>query len=259
MSSGEAVGRSWTQRRWGWILAGGLIAHTGLVWWFGERPEPLGVVAAPDPVAKLAVDAGKLREVLGAARFSDPTLFALPSARGFSGTAWVRPAPPPISWPEWSEAPRWLPLETNELAAVFTRFLDTNKHPESVVDDVLQPRITTADVLLFNDFRMTQSVVTIEGPLAKRSLAAPLVLRNPAHADVLPDTVIHVQVNHDGLVESVFLMESCGLRSADEQALAAAWTARFEPLPAAAASQSSTGPTIEGKLHFRWFTEPDAD
>jgi TonB family protein len=261
MSLVSSATPGWTRRQWTWIILGGLLAHAVLVAWLGERAKPLGVVAAPEPYLKMVVEPGAIREVIASPRLSDPTLFALPSAGGFSGGSWLRFAPVQPARYEWTEPPRWLPLDTNELGTAFTRFVATNQHPGSAMEEILQPRLTTADILVLNDALMTQSVVSVEGPLAARPLAAPIRVSNPSYPDVLPETVVQVRVNPDGLTESVVLLEGCGVKSVDEQALTAARTARFQPGPALstrAGLPSREEPTW-GRLVFHWLTVPHAD
>jgi TonB family protein len=261
MSLAPSATSGWTRRQWTRIILVGLLAHAVLVAWLGERAKPLGVVTAPDPFLKMTVEPGAIHEVIASPRLSDPTLFALPSTGGFSGGSWLRLAPAqPVRY-EWTEPPRWLPLDTNELGAAFTRFVATNRRPGSAMEEILQPRITTADILVLNDVLMTQSVVSVEGPLAARPLAAPIRVSNPAHPDVLPETVVQLRVNPDGLTESVLLLEGCGVKSVDEQALTAARAARFQPQPPfpAGASQPSRPEPSWGRLVFHWLTVPHAN
>jgi TonB family protein len=255
MSAPAPTAIGWTRRRWIWIMAGGLFVHVALVVWFGERVKPVGVVAAPDPLLTLAPDP----ELVHSPRLSDPTLFALPSAEGFSGGAWLRWMPAESVGVEWTEPPRWLPLETNELGGVFLRFVATNKPVGSVIEDLLEPRVSTADIFVLNDPLMTQSVVTVEGPLSGRPLLRGIRPFSPVHPDVLPDTTIQLRVNRAGSAESVFLLEGCGVRSVDEQALAAARTAQFQPAGSGEVAQPAVEPGSWGKLVFHWLTVPRAN
>ncbi|MBI5386885.1 MAG: TonB family protein [Verrucomicrobia bacterium] len=246
----------WSRRRWAWIIAGGVAVHCALLFWFGERAPPVGVVSAPEPLLKLAVDPASIRAVTAAPVLSDPTLFALPSQAGFSGLAWLRldtRIPPP---PGWSDPPQWLSVNTNDLGALFSTFTATNKHNGSVLDDLLKPRLTTADILLLPEPVATQSVVRIEGPLTQWPLAAPLRVTNPACADVLTNTVIHLKVDAGGRTESAILLGSCGHPVADNQALALAKAAAFQPKlsRSARASLAAAQPLLWGKMIFQWHT-----
>jgi hypothetical protein len=246
----QSVG--WSRRQWSWIVAGGLLVHAGLVFWLGEKSQPLAVVSAPAPLLAMVVT--PLPEL------TDPALFALPSHDGFSGGAWLRlaPATPPPSG--WTEPPAWLPLDTNELGAVFLRYVATNKHNGAFMEEMLKPRVSTADILLLNDTLMTQSVVRLEGPLAGRPLVAPLTLGNPAYPEVLAPTIVQLRVNADGLTESAILVGGCGLKQVDEEGLAVARRARFLPVPPApdAATAQSTDSAQWGKMVFQWCTVPPA-
>ncbi len=246
----------WSRRRWGGIVAGGVAVHAALIFWLGERqhePTP----RPPPNVSFLLVVDGAVSHALGATPgLTDPTLFALPSHDGFSGAAWL--ALPPAEVPDgtWTEPPRYLPLDTNELGGFFTRFVATNKHSGQIMEDMLKPRASTADILLFHDPVMTQSVVRLEGPVAQRPLLAPLCAPNPPYPDVLPDTVVQLKVNADGQTESAIVLAGCGAKSVDEQALAVAKSARFQPLWAVARDQpKDTANTLAwGKMVFQWFT-----
>jgi len=233
-----------------------LLAHLALVFWLGERPKPVGVVAVPEALLKVVVDPPSVQKLLRSPLLSDPALFALPSSEGFSGGAWLQsPANPPPRV-EWSPSPQWLPLDTNELGAFFSLFVATNKHSGSVMDDRLIPRATTADILLLNDPLMTQTVVRIEGPLAGRTLVAPIMAPNPAYADVLPDTIVQLRVNRDGMTESAILLKGCGETKTDDQALATARSTRFQPIPPDNRGQNhgTAGESSWGKMIFQWFT-----
>ena len=246
----------WHWRRWVWIGAAGLLLHAAAVFWLGERDTPARPISAPRPFMRMAVDLSSARAVARAPMLADPTLFALPSWNGFSGGAWLKldPAAPP-PW-GWTESPQWLPLDTNELGAFFVRFLATNKHGGAVMEEMLKPRSTTADILLLNDTPTTQSVVYFEGPLAQRPLATPLRAPSPAYPDVLTNSVVQVRVNQDGQVESAILLAGCGVKSVDARAVALARSARFRPLWAGRRTsvQDASSPATWGKLIFQWYT-----
>jgi hypothetical protein len=259
MNAQPAESMGWSRRRWSWIIAGGVMAHVGLIFWLGERAEPVEALSPPSPLLKMVAGPDLSQSGLRFAGWTDPTLFALPSPDGFSGSAWlsIPPSSPPQD--EWSEPPRWLPLDTNELGAVFLHFVTASKPNSSVVDEMLKMRATAADILLLYDAQMTQSVARIAGPLAQRPLVSSLAVPNPAFADVLPDTVIQVRVNLDGITESVILLDGCGVKSVDEQALAVAAAARFQPRSKPADSPPpDPPPPTWGKIVFQWLTVPPA-
>jgi TonB family protein len=246
----------WSRRRWVWFVVGMLVAHTGLVFWLGERSQPAGVVTSPEPLLKLVGTLPTTPAVALSPQLSDPTLFALPSHQGFSGAAWLDASPTWPAPPVWAEPPRWLPPRTSELGADFLRFIATNRHNGSFVEAALELPASTADVLLFNDAVTTQTLVRIQGPLTKRPMTAPVTVRDPVHPDALSDTVIQVRVNQDGLNESAIVVQGCGVKSVDESALTAARAARFLPAARGPAGEAQGSPAAAawGRIVFQWFT-----
>ncbi len=241
-----------------WLVLAILVAQGVLVWWLGERAQPVGVVASPEPALKLAVDPSALQSSPVAPQLTDPTLFALPSHQGFSGAAWLDLAPARPTPPAWAEPPLWLPPRTNELGAGLLRFLGSNKPNTAFPEAPLNSAASTADVLVFNDAVPTQSAVRIQGPLTNRPLAAPLTVSNPVYPDVLPDTVLQVRIDRLGLNESAILLQSCGVRSVDELAMAAARAARFLPVVRGGGEPAARRGSVPGwgRLVFQWFTVP---
>jgi len=57
---------------------------------------------------------------------TDPTLFALPHPRGFSGPAWLNAAPLRHQSTDWTEPQRWLTQSHAKLGETFEEFLRTN-------------------------------------------------------------------------------------------------------------------------------------
>ena len=248
----------WSRRRWFWFVAGILLAHAGLVFWLGERSQPVGVVTSPEPLLKLMANRPPAPSVALFPPLNDPTLFALPSHQGFSGAAWLDSSPAWPVPPVWAEPPRWLPPQTGELGADFLRFIATNKHNGSFMEVALDLPVSTADVLLFNDAVTTQSLVRIQGPLTNRPLTAPVTVRDPVYPDALSDTVIQVRVNQDGLNESAILVRGCGVKGVDESALAAVRAARFLPVAHSPGEDADRRPAFPawGRMVFQWFTVP---
>lgn len=249
------------RRRWVLIVVGGVAVHVALVFWFGERPPPAGVIPKADPVFRAAVDPDSIRAVAEAPMLCDPTLFALPSSAGFSGEAWLQLVPAPVPPREWTEPPQYLPLATNDLGNFFSEFVATNRHNGSVIEEMLKPRATTADILVLNDLLGTQTVVHVEGPLAARPMLAPLAVPNPVYPDVLTNTVVQLVVNAAGQAESVIVLEGCGVKAVDDQALATAKNSRFRPLPLhtmKSVPNASEAVTL-GKMVFQWVTVSPAN
>ena len=257
MSAGSPEGKRWTPRQWAWIIGGGVLVHVLLIWFLGERAQPVGIAPSPDPWLRLAVDEASIKAVAVNSLLIDPTLFALPNPNGFSGGAWLRPERAELKESSWTEPPLYLPIDTNELGTIFLRFLETNRNTGSVLENILVAHSKSAEVLLVVDPAMTQSVVSVEGPLATRRLASPIQPSNPAYADVLPSTRVEVKVTWEGWPESTVLERSCGVKAVDEEALALAKSCRFKPeaVQPSLVGSASQGLTW-GTLVFQWLTVP---
>lgn len=241
---------AWGWRRWGGICCVGVIVHAGLVYWFGGRVLPKEPSPAVNASLALAADAGAQGLSMNAPGLSDPTLYALPTMNGFSGGAWLHLEPRQPAVAPWTEPPQWLPIATNGLGEAFSLVQRSQRNPGSIVESLLQPRSTRADILLASEPTRTNSSVAIEGPLSRRTLAAPLRVPSLIHPDVLPQTTLHLKVDPDGRVESAILHESCGVKAFDERALQIAASARFLPARPGAERNALTW----GKLSFRWHT-----
>ena len=110
--------RPWSRRRWWTIILLVFGLHVGLIFALGERnasrPRPVKVARL-----HLVAEGGELLAL------GDPTLFALPHARGFAAPTWL-PAPRVEFAPfKWTESPRFLVLPIAQLGATFLQFMQT--------------------------------------------------------------------------------------------------------------------------------------
>ena len=231
--------------RWLWAFPLGVALHAGLVFWFGERPRPASSPRTELTRLLLATDGDSAKKIAARPASSDPTLFALPSARGFSGQAWLQFTPENLTAANWSEPPAWLALRIEDLGATFAEFVATNQ-PALPLDDKRAPAVAL-EIFLPNEIVATQSTVRVEGALARRPLAAPLPLSAPEHPDALPGTVVALAVNAEGQTESAILLVECGVKAIDQRALELARTARFQPA-------EDTTTLTWGKMFFEWRT-----
>ena len=78
---------------------------------------------------------------------SDPTLFALASAQGFSGAAWLTLTPFNYSITNAPEPFHWLSLRTEELASDFSEFVQTNLLSEDVIAGPLSPSVAQPNLV----------------------------------------------------------------------------------------------------------------
>jgi TonB family protein len=173
----------------------------------------------------------------------DPLLFASADWNGFSGTAWMRLHSASNIFEEELPQPGFLTYE--EAWRQFRTPL-----PDRVaarIDYHLEPRPLAVPEIN----SVPASSVRLEGGAAKRKLSQPLPLPPQYYNDVLGSSEVQVLIDPDGLVISARLLESSGLRKADQDAVQLAREARFSPLPEASADEK---PEPEfGKLIFNWF------
>lgn len=160
----------------------------------------------------------------------DPTFLALPSDTGFSRTPVHRITPSEYSPAEYREIAVWLPPS----GAIEVPSISRPHAPQLDLPVPRLPGERTAAKLLPDS-----SWVEVQAP--GRRLSRPIVPPVWTNSDTLPPTVVEVSLNAAGEVLSARLIsiravESNGTSRADEEALALARRARFEPLPPAAAN-----------------------
>lgn len=243
--SGETKPRrkgSWPMSRWLLLILLVLAAHVVLIFIFGTRKPitPRAVKNAPE--LQLAGGSGEWLAL------NDPTLFALPSREGFAGPAWLEPPPLHVHMVNWTEPPRWLPLSSGELGAVFSQFMQTNRFATFQFDLKPPARFTVLLVPLEPTLAKT-STWHIEGDLARRPLLTSMKLPSWPYPDIIAPSRVQVLVNAAGDVVSAVLLpsENSGEgrdADADQRALDLTRAARFAP---------ASGLTV-GQLIFDWCT-----
>src|SRR5205814_1308130 len=184
----------------------------------------------------------------------DPTLFALPDPRGFSGPAWMSAPALRHQSRDWTEPRRWLSLPMAGMGAAFSEFVRTNVVSPRLLADKPAPRlgqVTAAPVPL-----REKSTFRIEGDLAGRELVAPLEVPSIPHTDILKNTVVQLGVSPLGFTFSPpVVLSSSGSKTADQRALDLAKAARFKPVARAGpATPGSPSALTWGKLIFQWHT-----
>jgi TonB family protein len=248
----SSAGRKW---RWFWALLFVFLAHAAAVFWFGERIKPIAAPEKPQPLLYIATDeaaAQKLAELACA----DPTLFALPSERGFSGGAWLILKPTEMSVSNWTAPPRALPLNVDALGTAITRYAETNRvSSEGLLDGLrgatpFELRAPSQPIRGFSSF-------AISGALSTRKLNWNGTLPPATNAELVTNTVVELSVNADGVVESVMLVGESGHKLADDLALRACRQFAFEPLPLRRAARENAVPQ-RGRATFHWHVVPPA-
>ncbi|MGA3266661.1 MAG: hypothetical protein ABSE16_07555 [Verrucomicrobiota bacterium] len=243
--------RTWTRTRWLTLIVLVFALHVALLYAFGARKQitPRPVIHAPSLRMAEASD-----ELLA---LDDPTLFALPHARDFAGGGLqLRAVSPPQFG--WTEPLRWLPLPTNELGAVFDRFMQTYRSPSTEFPDgfaasLRPPAPTNAPELAVEPALPEESTLRITGELAQRLPTLPRLPSLPYH-DVIAPSRVQVLVDSSGQVVSAVLLPSDNAVEAagradvgDTNALNIARGLRFTPASGLAF----------GELVFRWHTVPE--
>jgi TonB family protein len=180
----------------------------------------------------------------------DPTLFALPHFRGFSGDAWLKPPPAPERSFEWTEEPRWLALETQGLPGVNLEAKPENLNAFEVVNaSAPEP----SSLILSAPLQFPQgSTMSIDGALARRELLTSPVLPSWGSTNLLTNTVVRIMVNGEGLPRSATLLIRSGVNEADDYALKTTRNLRFKA-QSMANGQKSSGSVLDwGEVVFQW-------
>lgn len=227
----------------------------GFIFWLGSR-EPMR--SRPPAVAPGLLLANSTAGELLA--LTDPTLFALPHLRGFSGLAWLRLPSVPFRPFTWSEPPRWMNPDYTRLTSQFAEFLQTNHLVSWQPPIRLEPELSLPNLPPLAPMAESSNL-TFEGALAKRRL-----LQNPStdlpawpSTTLLSQSVVQLLVDAEGhLVSATLLKPGSGLAEADRYALDKARSMVFEPVspnsPEAGANPLSG--LAWGQAIFQWHTTP---
>lgn len=236
---------AWPWSRWVLLILLAFVAHIGLIFALSER-KPI----VPRPPAA----APALRLLTGGEDWlalNDPTLFALPHARGFAGAAWLKM--PRVKFPsfEWSEPPRWLPLPVEQLGGTFLRFMQTNAFVQLAFEARPPPLLSRPAAPPDGFAPLLRSTVRVEGELTARPWLNPPPLPPWSGTDLPADSVVQVLVDAAGNVRSATLLPPfSGSKTNDQLALGLARNARFAPLAGDAAKLNL------GTLIFSWQGAP---
>lgn len=253
MSTVAAESPGWSRRRRGLTLAAVLVAQVGLIFWFGDDAPAVRSRGRPEPRVSLAPNFPAALAAL-----NDPTLFARGNAYGFSGQAWqqlprleARPA-------DWTEPPRFLELQPEQLGALVRQLVQSNTPAALPGAAKPEPAIELPEFPASVSSLPSNSELRVEGGLAGRELVSQFVLTNWPHNDLLTNSVVRVVVAADGRTQSATLLASSGSAAADQRALDLAKSAQFESLRDAGPDRlTRTVPDLAwGNLVFRWHTLP---
>ncbi|MBR90424.1 MAG: hypothetical protein CMO66_04025 [Verrucomicrobiales bacterium] len=227
------------------ILVGGIYAVTGSSRHAGQSQEV--------EVTLLPVSHPELLEHLAA---TDPAWLALPNRYGHSAAWLTNRGLPHHELYQWIPKQEWLEYNASDMGRVLTEFLRTNRPVAPTVFEKPPPELDRVDP---PPVRMRfASFLERTGPLADRGLEGNLTLASWAHTDVLPPSIVQVDVAASGLVLNTRLLSPCGNATVDARALEHARAIRFKPLTNAPPEDLfSLRDMATGNLIFNWHTHPD--
>jgi hypothetical protein len=234
-----------------WLTWVGLVfaIQLAIIVWCSDYAKPS--VRKPAPAPMLSLASPRSSELLA---LRDPTLFALPHFRGFSGGAWLKQPTAPERSFEWTEEPRWLAMEPQTVPRLpATKLDDLNAF------EVVNHSTPEASSLIFSappQFPQN-STMKINGALSRRKLLTSPALPSWASTNLLTNTVIRVLVDDEGLPRSQTLLIRSGALQADDYALKTARALHFEPaVPPQAGKGSPESIFTWGELVFQWHGTP---
>jgi TonB family protein len=247
----------WSGRRWTLTILAALVIQIGLLAWLGRGLRFQSTPPEIHTTIDLAGDPWLTEQIQRLPMFRDPTLFALPNLRGFSGSAWLRFTPLENTPHDWSEPARTLSLDARQLARAFQPFTADDLAGPLLTADRPILRITGTDAFVPNQPVPGRSELSLEGPLAARPLLAPPALPSWQHRDILSNSVVQLSVLATGEPFSAVLLSGSGRSEADQAALEFARSARFAPLNQDPGEPDTVaGPLLSGRMVFHWHTLP---
>lgn len=187
----------------------------------------------------------------------DPAWLALPNRRGHSAAWLTNTGLPPHKFYEWTPPEQWTEYNASTAGMALAEYLRTNRTMARAVFDKPLPALTKVDPV---ELRLrTGTTLELTGALVDRPLTKPVDFTNWAHGDVLPPSVVQVDVAASGLVLNARLLRRCGLAQADTYALGRARLMHFKALSNAPPDDPlSLDGLATGSLIFNWHTLPDS-
>jgi TonB family protein len=240
-----------SRRFWIWGFVFMFLLHAFAIFLLADRRVTQHTWQKPSAFIYFSSDPASDRRLAEASLLQDPTMFALPHPRGFSGGAWLnfRPALPKLT--NWSAPPEWLAFSADYVGHSLNDYIATNRPPEEQLLAALRAG-RSFEIRIPDQAVLTGTVMKIEGALAGRKLSATPSLPGIPHPALLRRTVVAVVVNGEGVVESAVVVGESESKAADDQAVELARAFVFEPLPIREARTRSTAPPTLGQLTFTW-------
>src|SRR6185369_5213127 len=113
MNAGVIEPGGWSPARRWTLIAVVFGAHLGLIFALSDRKPVVPRAPAPTLRVRLAPEWSELLAL------TDPTLFALPQRRGYTGAGWLEIPQVQFQPFRWTEPPRLLPLRSEALGVAF--------------------------------------------------------------------------------------------------------------------------------------------
>lgn len=238
-------GEGWSRQRWLTLVVLAFAAQVALIFVLGEKQFPPPRAAVNVPRLTMADGSNELIAL------NDPTLFVLPHANDFAFAGQVEMSFVTQPSIRWTEPPgELLSPESENLGAVFTRFMRTNQFSAPMLDFHPEPELSEP-VLPLPPVFVENSGLQVEGELAQRKWLNPVNLTNWPYSNLIAPTRVQVLVDAAGNVVSAVLLPpeipgEVHYDAADQRALELARGLRFTP---------SSHLTV-GFLIFNWRTVP---
>ena len=254
MTSPPVEPRPWTAGRWWTTIIAVFALQAALVILLEDRSPVKPREPASVPTFRFTTK--RMGELVA---IEDPTLFALPHREGFSGEAWLKEPALEFRSSDWSEPPRSLPLDLQQLGASFGIFIQTSAPPSFPVIATLEPHPElTASPTVPIAPASAPSRLRMDGDLAQRRLLSALPLPSFTNTDLLTNRVVQLLVDARGnTVSAVLLVAGSGATQseADQRALNLARAAQFEAVePGAAKPATQSADWSIGTMIFEWQT-----
>jgi TonB family protein len=243
----EAVqSEGWPRRKlWAMVFLF-FVLHLVCIFWWGEK-KPMAV-RQPDFDFKIVLAPDSKTEIAG---LGNPRLFALASQEGFSGSAWMKVPHMNYEVGKWEGPTSFLTPVTEQLGGILNLFVQTNFNRAFDYVGESEPEIEAVPFLSMAEGR---SRLRVEGELETRPLIESVELKPWPSATILTNSQVQVSVDADGTVFSAALVSRSGSKEADNYALNAARSMRFEPVHSDGLTPVNLGVMTWGKVVFEWYT-----
>lgn len=241
----------WSTRRWLAVMGLFFLSQVFLIWWLGESrpPQARTPEAQPGIVQPVEIPSAILE-------LADPTLFYRPTWHGFSGAAWLAIGAHEYQSPEWTDPPRFLALEENQLGGTLRELVVASQPKPFQLSEKIEPSITPVPMLGPETALPAESYFELQGTLAFRAPDRWPPLPSRPSADLLRDTLLRVGLDADGWVCSAIVIQpGSGDADADRLALETIRTVRFAPAKRSAAASVGSG-IVFGTAAVHWMTVP---